>query len=77
VELKSAEREINVRGVFEPERHLIEGRDLLLIDDVRTTGATLNAAADVLLSAGAKSVSAYCLAGVEADSDHTDRAGEY
>ena len=40
----------------------IEGRHLLLLDDVMTTGATLDAAADCLLSAGAASVSAVVLA---------------
>ncbi len=63
VGLNSAERRANVRGAFVTEPTLVEGRRILLIDDVHTTGATLGAAADVLLAAGANSVSAYCLAG--------------
>jgi predicted amidophosphoribosyltransferase len=61
------ERRANVYGAFVAEPVLVEGKDILLIDDVRTTGATLVAAADVLLAAGAKSVSAYCLAGAGSD----------
>jgi predicted amidophosphoribosyltransferase len=37
---------------------------VLLVDDVLTTGATMSAAAEALLAAGAASVSAYCLARV-------------
>lgn len=66
VGLKTAERQANVRGAFIAEPGLVTGKQILLIDDVRTTGSTLAAAADILLAAGAKSVSAFCLA--EADS---------
>lgn len=38
--------------------HAIKGKDVLLIDDVLTTGATLSEIAKVLKKAGAKSVSA-------------------
>lgn len=41
---------------------LIEGEKILLVDDVFTTGATVSACADVLLSAGAESVSIMTLA---------------
>jgi len=67
VGLNMVERRANVYGAFVAEPVLVEGKDILLIDDVRTTGATLVAAADVLLAAGAKSVSAYCLAGAGSD----------
>jgi len=59
-------RALNVRPdifqVSEPER--IAGRNILLCDDVLTTGATLSSAASVLKSAGAASVSSVTLARV-------------
>jgi len=42
----------------------ILGRDLLLIDDVMTSGATFAAVAEVALAAGAKSVTTLALARV-------------
>ena len=58
------ERHDNVRGAFEADAALIDGRHVLLVDDVLTTGATMSAAAEALLAVGAASVSAYCLARV-------------
>lgn len=75
VGLNMAERQANVRGAFIAEPSLVKGKQILLIDDVRTTGATLVASAEVLLAAGAKSVSAYCLA--EADSTILSLEGSY
>jgi ComF family protein len=54
-----------LRDVFSlvpARRPLIEGQDIVLLDDVMTTGATLDALARCLLSAGAASVSAVVLA---------------
>jgi predicted amidophosphoribosyltransferase len=45
----------------------IAGRDILLVDDVMTSGATFAAATEALLSAGAQSVSVLCLARVAKD----------
>jgi ComF family protein len=59
VGLSAAERHKNVRRAFVvplEERAKIEGKTVLLIDDVRTTGATVGACATVLLEAGAKQV---------------------
>jgi len=44
------------------QRMKIKGRNVLLIDDVVTTGATLKAASDALLRAGAKEVRAIVVA---------------
>ena len=57
------ERQANVRGAFEAGGG-VAGRHVLLIDDVLTTGATMAAAAEALLAAGATGVAAYCLARV-------------
>ena len=57
-------RAANVLGAFEATAPEVVGRSVLLVDDVLTTGATMSAAAEELLAAGAASVSAYCLARV-------------
>ena len=59
------ERIKNVRRAFvvlQPER--ISGRRVLLIDDVMTTGATVNECARTLLASGAASVDVFTLARV-------------
>lgn len=60
------QRLANVAGAFcvpDPER--VEGRRVLLVDDVITTGATAAACAQALLSAGVESVFAVAMATVE------------
>ncbi len=63
IRLKAKERRLNVEGVFQirPEARIV-GRTVVLIDDVATTGATLESAARVLREAGARSVIALVLA---------------
>ena len=61
----------NVAGVYAPvEGAAIEGKRVLLIDDIITTGATVSEAAGVLMAAGAKTVYSACVA---AASDPTFR----
>ena len=63
--LSAVGRRRNVSGAFavrDPEA--VRGKRLVLIDDVMTTGATLNACARVLKRAGAARVDALCLARV-------------
>ena len=68
--LDAAARRYNVRGAFVVSSLLsrrsrarwLAGRTVVLVDDVRTTGATLNACAAVLLDAGARDVRALTVA---------------
>jgi ComF family protein len=55
VDLSEAQREANVAGAFELSGR-VEGAELVLLDDVLTTGATAREATRVLLAAGAKRV---------------------
>lgn len=65
VQLDHREREKNVRGAFEVrQRQEIMDKHLLLVDDVFTTGATVNECARVLKKSGAKEVYVLTLARV-------------
>ena len=57
VELMKEEREKNIKGAFSCQNpELINRREILLVDDVFTTGSTLEECARVLKDAGAKEV---------------------
>ena len=59
------ERKQNIKGAFEvSDKKKIAGKNILLIDDVYTTGATVNECAKTLMKSGAKKVSALTLARV-------------
>jgi ComF family protein len=63
VALTGRERKDNVAGAFAVmERDLIAGKRVLLVDDVLTTGATMNECARVLRECGADAVVALTLA---------------
>lgn len=62
VALKAEERRKNVRGAFRGQGEKLRDRQVLLIDDVSTTGATLEACAEALHERGARSVWALVLA---------------
>ena len=66
-----AQRRANVLGIYraaQPER--IQGKRILLLDDVITTGATLSECARVLLTAGAKEIHCGAVACARHNTNH-------
>lgn len=60
------ERRDNVHGVYAvTDKAAVKGKRILLVDDIITTGATVNEASRVLTVAGAKSVTAVSVAHAE------------
>jgi competence protein ComFC len=62
VGLSIAQRRTNVKGAFLANPTLVAGKSVILIDDVITTGATMNEAGKALKQAGASRVVALTLA---------------
>jgi ComF family protein len=57
------EREENISGAFKVKwKYLIRGKNILLLDDVITTGATISECGKILLEAGAKKIYAASVA---------------
>ncbi|HUC62545.1 MAG TPA: ComF family protein [Alphaproteobacteria bacterium] len=65
--LNATERQRNMRGAFALKptyAGAVEGKRVVLVDDVLTTGATVNACAETLIAAGAAAVDILTLARV-------------
>ena len=63
MELSGVERAKNIEGVFEIKNsEELSGKKIFLVDDVYTTGSTMNECAKVLRLSGVKSVWGICLA---------------
>jgi ComF family protein len=58
VGLSISQRHENVFGAFIADQRMVSGKNILIVDDVATSGATLNACADALLLARAAEVNA-------------------
>jgi ComF family protein len=55
--LTPRQRRLNVRGAFVvPDTQAVDGKHVLVVDDILTTGATARSVAQVLLGAGAANV---------------------
>jgi ComF family protein len=68
VGLNPKERQTNVKGAFAvPDPALVQGKNLVLIDDLFTTGATVKECARVLRRAGARRVEVLTVARVRSE----------
>ena len=68
VGLNAEERRENLSGAFAAEKVMVQGKRILLLDDVMTTGSTFAECSAVLLKAGAGSV--ICLSVATTSEDH-------
>ena len=62
VGLNAQERRENVSKAYQADPLAMKRKSILLMDDVSTTGSTISACAEALLSAGAKEVYAITIA---------------
>jgi ComF family protein len=62
VGLTVSERHDNMVDAFHADSNLVCGKNILVVDDVATSGATLNACASALLHGGADNVYCFSLA---------------
>jgi ComF family protein len=62
------EREANIKGAFKLRKSKLAGKRILLVDDVITTGSTLNECSRILLEGGAEKV--FAVSPAIADLDH-------
>lgn len=62
VGLGISERRVNVSEAYQADPSVVKRKSILLIDDVATTGSTISACAEALLSAGAQAVCAITIA---------------
>ena len=57
--LSPAQRQKNLKNAFKSGQNVVKSKRILLVDDIYTTGATMDAVSSALLEAGAESV--YCM----------------
>ena len=64
VGLNAEERKNNIANAFKADKKICDGKVILLVDDIATTGATLNECAVALNKAGAAEVFCFSVAWV-------------
>jgi ComF family protein len=63
------QRKVNVKGSFGAKTKAVEGKHVLVVDDVTTSGATMEACAQALKKAGAENIYGLTLARSMWDTD--------
>jgi len=71
VGLNIVERRINVSGAYRADSKIVYNKTILIVDDVTTSGATMQTCAEALLAAGADQVYGLTLARTGHLSEHT------
>ena len=56
VGLTVSQRRENVQDAYEANHKIVRGKSILIMDDVATTGSTISACTEALLSAGAQDI---------------------
>lgn len=64
MDLSKQERLTNIKAAYEADGKAVKGKRILLVDDVLTTGSTLNECAKTLLEKGAEACGALCVTAV-------------
>lgn len=59
--LNDKERQRNLKNAFQLAANIVKYNQILLVDDIYTTGSTMDAVADVLLSGGAQNIYYICI----------------
>jgi len=62
VGLSAKERHLNVVDAFSAERSFFQGKNVLLVDDIITTGATINECTKAIKNSGANKVYVFTIA---------------
>jgi competence protein ComFC len=73
VGLTAVERRANVEDAFSSEPRQVKGKTILIVDDVTTTGSTINACAQALCASGASAVFGLTLSRAVLQADADDR----
>jgi predicted amidophosphoribosyltransferase len=60
-ELNEKARRENLKKAFQSVTNIVEYKRVLLVDDIYTTGSTIDAVAEVLLAAGVQSIFFICV----------------
>lgn len=60
-ELNDKQRKDNLKGAFQLSENIVKYRKILLVDDIYTTGSTVDAVSELLLSMGATEVYFICI----------------